>query len=157
MKDQYVGDVKDFAKYALLKRLAGSSGEDRLRLGVVWYLTPPGGRYGLDTAYLKLPRPNMYTEADPELFSGLQRLIEKDRRSIEEVPSDGLLPPDTAFFAVPVDPAARRHWFYLALEATSLCDLVFLDPDIGLAAHNARRPGVEYALLQRRGTGISRT
>ena len=34
MRHEYVGDIGDFGKYALLKALAGND----LTLGVVWYL-----------------------------------------------------------------------------------------------------------------------
>jgi hypothetical protein len=40
MQDRYVGDVGDFAKYALLRRLCGQPGERAIRLGVVWCLFP---------------------------------------------------------------------------------------------------------------------
>jgi len=38
MKNQYVGDICDFAKYGLLRWLS-SAGPSRLRVGVIWYLT----------------------------------------------------------------------------------------------------------------------
>ena len=48
MQDQYVGDIGDFGKYGLLRHLTGMRGdaapEDALRLGVVWYLFPDGGK-----------------------------------------------------------------------------------------------------------------
>ena len=38
MQDHYVGDIRDFAKYGLLRWLCGRSGnEPPLKLGVVWY------------------------------------------------------------------------------------------------------------------------
>lgn len=43
MQDRYVADVGDFGKYGLLCYLAGitcDSNEDKLKLGVIWYLTP---------------------------------------------------------------------------------------------------------------------
>src|SRR5690348_3816657 len=40
MQDRYVGDVGDFAKYGLLRRLTGRAGERKVRLGVVWCLFP---------------------------------------------------------------------------------------------------------------------
>lgn len=43
MQDRYVADVGDFGKYGLLRCLAGITCEtkkDKLKLGVIWYLTP---------------------------------------------------------------------------------------------------------------------
>jgi hypothetical protein len=66
MKNQYVGDLIDFAKYGLLRALAGAGGERLFRLGLVWYLTPDDGRDdGGRIHYLSEPRPNPYSRADP--------------------------------------------------------------------------------------------
>lgn len=40
MKEQYVGDISDYRKYALLRALS-AGGE--VRIGVCWMLTPPDG------------------------------------------------------------------------------------------------------------------
>ena len=40
MKEQHVGDLNDYRKYALIRRLAKSN----LRVGVCWMLTPPDNR-----------------------------------------------------------------------------------------------------------------
>src|SRR5262245_49168756 len=40
MQDRYVGDVGDYAKYALLKALAGDPSSTKIRLGVVWCRFP---------------------------------------------------------------------------------------------------------------------
>ena len=62
MRDNFVGDWGDFGKYSLLRALTGlcseQSSEDRLSLGVVWYVpdgktiarTRPG--HGQDLGYL---------------------------------------------------------------------------------------------------------
>jgi hypothetical protein len=41
LKDQYLGDVSDFQKYALLRRIARPAS---LKLGVCWMLTESDGR-----------------------------------------------------------------------------------------------------------------
>ena len=41
MKEQYVGDISDYRKYALLRALAGPGG---LKPRVCWMLTPPDQR-----------------------------------------------------------------------------------------------------------------
>jgi hypothetical protein len=50
MKDQYVGAVNDYLKYAVLRTLAGAG---EIRIGICWMLTPVGGRSdGKIIAYL---------------------------------------------------------------------------------------------------------
>ena len=43
MQDRYTGDVGDFGKYGMLRRLCGLRDEDAdpLKLGVVWYRPNP--------------------------------------------------------------------------------------------------------------------
>lgn len=149
MKNQYVGDVNDFAKYGLLNWLSGRrSAAARLRLGLVWYLTqdlasPEGGRI----QYLDLPRPNAYSAADGALLDRLTQIVREAQRDISQIEQRQVLPADTVFFSRPMVPADRREWFEDAVRATSGCDLVFLDPDKGLARSAVFRPRPEYATL----------
>jgi hypothetical protein len=71
MKEQYVGDVNDYRKYALLRHFAIECG---LRVGVCWMLTPPdtGNRRpaGLGVcraliACAREPRPSNVLQHDP--------------------------------------------------------------------------------------------
>ena len=57
MQNRYVGDVGDFAKYALLRRLAGSLEERPIRLGIVWCLYPDESHNsdGSHVSYLRRP------------------------------------------------------------------------------------------------------
>src|SRR5947207_1311979 len=73
MKNQYVGDVRDFGKYGLLRNLAGMGTDDPWCLGVNWYLTPDdASRDGVHTSYLDIPIPNQYRAADQDLLHGLR-------------------------------------------------------------------------------------
>lgn len=128
VKEQYVGDVNDYRKYALLRQL-GRSG---LKLGVCWMLTPDDGSGdGRKLAYL-----NDKTEArhDPELFALLRRVQdEPDARRLVLIESSGILPGATYENAKVPDPLAQRQlWFKQASLALAPTDLVFVDPDNGL-------------------------
>ena len=139
MQDRYVGDIGDFAKYALLRALS----VDR-RLGVAWYLYPNEKNTGdgRHTKYLK--QRDVWRDLDKIVFDGLDRLIRENRRSVAEVKSEGLLP--GAVFAdqrlqtdLPSHAWAKRRewraeWFQQVQQklSHSRCDIVFADPDNGL-------------------------
>ena len=79
MKDQYFGDVNDFQKYALLRRIARPAS---LKLGVCWMLTESDGRSdGRHLDYLN--HPARFRAHDPELFDWLRVAIchDHDRRT----------------------------------------------------------------------------
>jgi len=68
MKDQYVGDIGDYGKYALLRALITNN----YSVGVNWYLTrndgKPDGKY---TNYLK----ELSDPLDEKLFGKLKELL----------------------------------------------------------------------------------
>jgi hypothetical protein len=72
VKDQYVGDVSDYRKYALLRaHTKGSS----LNLGICWMLTPDdGGNDGNHLQYLATPE--RCKPQDPELFDLLKGIVQ---------------------------------------------------------------------------------
>lgn len=146
MQNRYVGDVGDFGKYGLLRRLTGCSTEGpKLSLGVVWYLVPDEG-HNDDGKHISYLRKQEYRACDPDLFDGLNRLLANGRRAVEEIHNSGLFPRSTVFFdrylgcshLPTVGPrareerlAVREEWLGNAVSATADCDIVFLDPDNG--------------------------
>ena len=156
MQNQYVGDIGDFGKYGLLRHLTGMRGdaapEDALRLGVVWYLFPdeppkkPGKGDGRLTGYLSNPTENdrKLRECDPELYDDLYEIvIEKKDRRVVRVQESGILAENTAYYErclsyelgeSPSSKKPRREaWIEGALEATAKANVVFVDPDNGIA------------------------
>ena len=139
MQDQYAADVGDFGRYGLLRALTGMFpvATPRLRLGVVWDLTPDSGnmdgkhRTYLDTARKK--NASRYRSCDPNLYDALSAISDAER-SVAAVTRSGMLPSDTLYVSEVVPPgAARRIWADAAFKAVADCDLVFVDPDNGLA------------------------
>ena len=121
MKDQYVGDINDFAKFALLRHLAGSTG-NAFRVGVVWYLTPNDDRLrdGNKTKYLCGRKARLYSSVEPYVFETLRSLVSSGRRTVDHLSACGLLPPTTSYFSEPVArDSARRDWFARAREASA--------------------------------------
>lgn len=154
MRNSWVRDIADFAKYGILKRLVG----DDLRLGVVWYLTTHASGGSPLVAYLR--RRADYAPCDPVLFDALYALNAErgDRAVVGDVEQRGILPLNTIFFPHPLAttalaPAergdARGRWFMDATTTIRDSDVVFLDPDTGLIDKSSRtkKPRDEYALI----------
>lgn len=146
MRDNYVGDIGDFAKYGLLRAVS----EGR-RLGIAWYMCGyaevGGAGDGRHIGYLK--NPTQWRHLDRELFDTLKKLVENDRRSVVTLQDTGILG-DVVYASTLVDVAGvavrnrkdwRREWFDQVLDRLSGCDLVFADPDNGLCADEKFNPG----------------
>lgn len=130
MKDQYFGDVNDFHKYALLRRITHPAS---FKLGVCWMLTEPDGRSdGRHLDYLN--HPARFRARDPELFDWLRVAIcdDHDRRTarIELSP----LLRDAVFQSrILKDSRAERDaYFAQCRDLFGDRDLVFFDPDNGI-------------------------
>lgn len=134
----------DFAKYALLKALAG----DDLRLGVHWYLNADeeANSDGRLTEYSDL------RHCDEPLYLALQHLVKSGRRSVAAVEQAGILPPNTIYFSRPLSSRDRREraerraaWNAEAFETLAPAQLVFMDPDNGLTEKPAEKLGARGA------------
>jgi hypothetical protein len=139
MQDRYVGDVGDFGKYALLRRLCGSAEERPLRLGVIWLLFPDENRNG-DGRHIGYLAKREFHGLDDDLMDGLRKIVREGRRSVASVLSAGLLPLNTVSCHEPVPKGSspndrvsnRGAWIERCFTSTCSCDLVFFDPDNGL-------------------------
>ncbi|MEF2549416.1 hypothetical protein VQ045_19940 [Aurantimonas sp. E1-2-R+4] len=137
MKEQYVGDINDYRKYALLRALAVSGAN---RIGVCWMLTPSDtSSDGGKLAYLS--QPDRYRRHDPELFDILAHAAAKsDRRRLQTIEASGAIPGARYFNAPLGDDAQERRAFMTACaDVCAEVDLVFFDPDNGLEV-----PSVEF-------------
>ena len=147
MQNRYVGDVGDFGKYGLLRRLTEKhSGGSGLSLGVAWYLFPDEGHNsdGKHIAYLNKPG---FKNCDAELYREMQRIVCDSKRNIGAIEHSDVLPKATTFHNTTLTfddlPAAsgktgrqmraarREAWVTEMLEATVGKDLIFFDPDNG--------------------------
>jgi len=149
MKNQYVGDVGDFGKYALLRAFA----EAGIRVGVNWYLTEDdGSNDGKFTNYLN--DENMRNHS-PEVFDVLRKLVKKSKKSVIDIQKSGIIK-DALFYAkllktegTPVQRTSlRNNWFRKSEKALSDTELIFMDPDNGLLVCNdAAKLGAEKYIL----------
>ena len=136
VKEQYVGDINDYRKYALLRRLQAGSA---LRLGVCWMLTPSDGRSdGNKTTYLAQPGNERH---DPELFALLRSVVsDPDSRRLIHIEESGILPRATFDNRiVPVPLSARLAWFGEVTSRLADCELISFDPDNGLDVPSKRK------------------
>jgi hypothetical protein len=149
----WVRDIADFAKYGLLKRLAG----DDLRLGVFWYLTTHAAANSPLVGYLS--RPDRYRACDAALFDTLRRLhLEKgDNLTLDDIERAKVVAGNAVFYGRPLSTTAidrkgrrtvRDQWFQDGCVLTRDCNLIFLDPDTGLLPPGRKvenAGGEEYA------------
>lgn len=165
MQDRYTGDIGDCGKFGLLRTLVREIQEIVSNLGVIWYLVPDetGTTEGNLTAYLD---DSAYEALDEDLRGVLKGIVTSGNRSVGRIETSHILPPDTVFYGNPLDYGGvtgpsprdvsfrkqwRRQWLQGALRATEDCDLVFLDPDNGIASqkvfpHQVRAR--KYAFLE---------
>lgn len=166
MQNRYFGDVGDYGKYGLLRKLCGITSEGpRLSLGVVWYLVPNEGHNddGKHISYLNKPE---YRLCDPDLFDGLNHLLNDGLRTVSKIQGSDLLPSKTAYFdtylsfnGIGSTGAAnrvvrlniRQKWLSKARDTVRDRDIVFLDPDNGLQIKSVKQhsdKGTKYVFWE---------
>lgn len=113
MKNQYVGDINDYAKYIVLEKLSFVG----LRLAICWMLTENNNRTdGKKTSYLKSPAYRVY---NPAIYDALKNIVLGSHRNILEIQVANIIPRATYYNS------------FSDLESKASIDLVFLDPDNG--------------------------
>ena len=139
MQDRFVGDIGDFGKYSLLRALTGIypplPEDDRLSLGVVWYRNHVKAKSGVgqNVGYLfdtDSERNDCFRSCDQDLFDNLKEIVCEDR-NLEAIKERNILG-ESVFFEEPVR-NDRASWCLHALASTKGRDIVFLDPDNGIA------------------------
>ncbi|MEN9797277.1 MAG: hypothetical protein RL653_973 [Pseudomonadota bacterium] len=142
MKNQYFGDINDYVKYGLLRRLCAGSG---LRLGVAFWRTPDDGR-GDGSVRQYVDAPERWARHDPTLFALMQQA--QAARDVRNAEAWGVLPGAVFHHAVlAAAPAARAAYVRGARAALAHTDLVFMDPDNGLEVPSVKvhgRGGEKY-------------
>ncbi|MET3663134.1 hypothetical protein [Aquamicrobium ahrensii] len=147
MKHQYVGDINDYRKYALLRALSARGAN---HIGVCWMLTPDdGGVDGGKLAYLG--QPDRHRRFDPELFDILAHAAaEPDRRRLQTIEDSGAIAGAAYFNETLSDDAAGRAAF-MERCASEFHDaeLVFFDPDncLEVSLPKGRKNSSKYLYL----------
>ena len=157
MQNRYTADVGDFGKVALLNALTGTD----FRLGVMWYLNS-AEESNADGRFTHYP---ILRPCDPTLHAKLSCILQNSRRTVSEVERSEILPSGTLFHREPLpfpqrtcftDAARalqrnlREEWFKNGFQKLRPADLVFLDPDNGVAGKSVKKyspKSVKYAFL----------
>lgn len=133
MKNQYVGDIGDYGKYALLRKFIDAG----IKLGVNWYLTEndssTDGKY---TEYLRKDDLRYY---HTEVFDSLLGIAFDDSKTVRNIEESDILP-RTSFYSdcmkfqgKPLErKMARQKWFEKSESSLAGSELIFMDPDNGL-------------------------
>jgi hypothetical protein len=147
VKHQYVGDISDYRKYALLRALSAGGAN---RIGVCWMLTPDdGGADGGKLAYLG--QKERFRHYDPELFDILAHAAaEPDRRRLQNIEDSGAIAGALYYNETLLDDLSQRASFMeKAATALNQTELIFFDPDNGLEVSlpKGRRNSSKYLYL----------
>ena len=136
MQNKYVGDLGDYGKYALVKKIASTE----YKVGVNWYLMDD--EENNDGKHIRYLCKKQYRECDPIIFDYLRDIVFENKRSVESVEVGGILGDNVSFYSQPIiipknvrvteKRAFRKKWHERAFEKLRDCDIVFLDPDNGL-------------------------
>ncbi len=146
MQDKYAGDIGDFGKFVFLHALHRASG-GRLRLGINWYKTTRPERSSNDgrhVSYLDPAHPNKdaFRQCDPEIYDSLARIV-RGTRSVNALEKHHLAPTGTLFYSAPIpfghlrqhlNVSGREAWFSDSLACLRAANVLFLDPDNGIAS-----------------------
>lgn len=151
MKNQYVGDIGDYGKYALLQAFSNAG----VKVGVNWYLTEDdGSNDGKFTEYLSREDDDLRWRT-PELFDQLKEIVSKNEKSVKDI-EDNCIIPGAVFYSDVLNPIGtpndreqeRSSWFQESVHELSDAELIFMDPDNGLMENNdpCRRGAEKYVL-----------
>jgi hypothetical protein len=136
IKDQYVGDVNDYFKYAFLRSVQAHL---RDPLFVCWMATPDdGGTDGRRRKYLE--QPDRFRGADSVLFDRLGQLLETTSPGLADVEASGIL--SEALFQSEVlrdSLTDRASYFNRLQEEAPENSVVFFDPDNGLEIKSVQK------------------
>lgn len=129
MQDSYVGDIGDFGKFVLLRRLE----KEGFKIGINWYKTDLHGKSN-DGKYVI---PFFYEDStEGEIAKLLRRLSDPEqvpRRLITELEKLNLIKSNLYYHDnVPQTKKERNNWYAASQRKLQDSTLVFLDPDNGL-------------------------
>ena len=149
MKNQYLCDIGDYGKYALMRAFATAD----VKVGVNWYLTEDDG--SKDGKFVDYLEKGDLRWLCPDLFDELTKIVNKKNRTIQDIEKSGILP-GAGYFSeqiplggTPDERLQKRvRWFEKSLEALADAELIFADPDNGLlVSDNAKEKDSEKYIL----------
>ncbi len=150
MQNRYAGDIGDFGKFVLLKKIFPLSSNS---IGVIWYLFPDETHNG-DGRHIQYMNNPDYSRCDPLLINGLSNVV-KSNRAVSSLEAENLLGKNTIYYSKPLDfhltynnqtkahkekrILLRLQWLEKAIDSVKNCNVVFLDPDNGLEINSVSK------------------
>ena len=141
MQNRYVADIGDYVKFAILRALAPGR-----TLGLAWWLFPDED-HNADGGHREyLQQEHVWKQYDPILFEALLKINRENTLHVSAIERAAFLP-DAVFAAAPVPceivpfalrPLRRSTWLAGIKEALKDCNLIFLDPDNGIASNGLK-------------------
>jgi hypothetical protein len=142
VQNRYVADIGDYVKLAILRELARGR-----RLGVAWWRFPDEN-HNADGGHRKyLERQNEWKHFDPDLFEALLKIEKEGKKDVRAIEKAAVLR-HAVFASVEIPcckvlpfslrPAERSKWLAGIKKKLKDCNLVFLDPDNGIAPEGLR-------------------
>lgn len=145
MQDKYAGDVTDFFKFFLLKKVQSICNK---KIGINWYV-PSQNTINRETSndgrIINWLNNEEIINLDLELSSKLKNVISGERTiaGIEDIVFNKN---DFIFFNKPME-ADRNYWFNESLKAMNNAEIIFLDPDNGFKEGDFyKKPSEKHAL-----------
>lgn len=145
MKEQYLGDINDYRKYVLLRRLCHGGG---VRIGVCWMLTAPDTRpHGKKVQYLE--EPAKWRHYDSRIFDVLQTVTRTPgSKRLSQIEQSSIVPGAVYFDERLHDGLSARHAYMRRMwQQFRNCTVIFFDPDNGIEVRSApkgRRNSSKY-------------
>ena len=131
MKHQYFGDVSDYKKYSVLRAVSNNG---QLKTLLCWLLTPNDLRTdGGNSTYLR--KPEEWRNFESDIFDFIhETLVVNETKDLNLVEQKSIVPNTTYFWEILTDNKQQREeYFEQAKVLSQEHDIVFLDPDNGIA------------------------
>lgn len=149
MQNRYAGDVGDFGKLGMLRRIEKSG----ISVGVNWYLVGDEN-HNNDGKHIGYLENKKFRGCDDELLEKLKGMIAQKHRTVFVLEHLEPLKTGKYFHERLYEPrrqdcVSRSEWHTQALNSMADCDLVFLDPDNGLLPKSVGRASdksIKYVL-----------
>jgi len=133
LKDIYVADINDFYKFDLIEKIKSKMGKKIL---IIWMKTLGDGNR------IKYFQELKFKEYNPMLFKELKNIIDNNKRKIEEIQKikslKGCKFIDNSLF-ITNNIKEREKYFLEVSKLLKDIDLVFFDPDNGIAPNNNKK------------------
>jgi len=148
MQDRYSGDIGDYGKFGLLRKLL----KQGFRIGINWYKVDPQGYERNSEGSFKqndgkYRHYEEYSSCDSDLAMALMG-IPDNARSISALQDLELINGASYYDkSVPVDNGKRKEWFDASLKCLKEADIIFMDPDNGFevkSVHNGTLRSIKY-------------